>query len=40
MMGWACNSVATIGGRLRRGLLGFRATDNNETAALFFAVED
>jgi hypothetical protein len=39
-MGWTCNRIDIIGGSLRGWLLGFRATDNNKTATLLFAVEN
>jgi hypothetical protein len=37
-MGWNCDRIDTLGGKLRGRLLGFRATDNNETNLLFFTV--
>jgi hypothetical protein len=39
-MGWTCNRIGIIGGRLRGRLLGFGATDNNKTTTLLFAVEN
>jgi hypothetical protein len=39
-MGWACDGVGGIGGRLRRRLLGSGAADDDKATALLFAVED
>jgi hypothetical protein len=39
-MGWTCNRIGIIGGSLRGRLLGFRATDNNKTSTLLFAIEN
>jgi hypothetical protein len=36
----ACNSIVAIGGWLRGRLLRFRASDDNKTTTLLFAVED
>jgi hypothetical protein len=39
-MGWTCNRIGIVGGSSRGRLLRFRATDNDKTAALLFAVEN